>query len=475
MQQTTTTSAQTVDPAGRRRRLPLLGVLVIASVVLALGWPGVATASPAHGPPHGGACRTPAIEVRATGVPFRDQRNIQRGIDAGQDTGRCVRLIGQFHVGFCVLCLKITGPVTLMGVGDPSGPSPDPRRVTVVRATGGLGLLTIDEPPDAPAGLVRVSNIWWRGSSVIGIAMENFYRGTLQLDHNRVTDIRERLRFRFAIGGSTAILPTSQALEGNFIATDNYLDTTTNPFIRGDDNGIAFQDAFFDNIEITRNTVITNGESLEIEGGAGSSYTISDNVISSTRRFDSVFANVVQTVGFPRLHGGHPAAIKLAGLDVDHLAVERNVLTVGGGSSTMVCIMAYAAQGLTPTPGSTTRIAGNRCTMDGIFAGLLGGWAGELPFFPPGPLDDAVVTGNTFVGSAAFGVTMMDFRIPLAPANDLVNTSHGNVITGNDFSGFVPSEASLYLGPSTHDNTFVGNPHGPVVNLGTNNHITVTP
>lgn len=121
----------------------------------------------------------------------------------------------------------------------------------------------------------------------------------------------------------------------------------------------------------------------------------------------------------------------------------------------------------------STLISGNRCTMSGVFAGLLGGFAGNGSAFPQGSLDDAVVTNNTFTGTADFGITMMDFDFPLLPANNLVNKAHGNVFRGNDMSGFTPINggASLYFGPSTHDNVFVGNPNGPVVDLGTHNAI----
>jgi hypothetical protein len=113
--------------------------------------------------------------------------------------------------------------------------------------------------------------------------------------------------------------------------------------------------------------------------------------------------------------------------------------------------------------------------MAGVFAGLLGGWAGELPSFPQGSLDHAVVTNNTFCGTADFGITMMDFTVPRAPANNLANTSHVDVFTHNNLSGFRPIKggASLYFGPATHDNDFIGSPHGPVVNRGRRNVIVV--
>jgi hypothetical protein len=172
------------------------------------------------------------------------------------------------------------------------------------------------------------------------------------------------------------------------------------------------------------------------------------------------------------LHGGHPAALKLAGNDFADFTIVNNDITASGGSSTTVCIMQYMADASVHMT-RASHIVGNQCHMRGIFAGILGGWAGELPFFAQGTLDNAEVRGNTFTGTAAFGITMMDFVVPRAPANDLVNTSHGDTITENDFRRFRPSVASLYLGASTHDNAFVGDPHGPVINLGHNNSVVV--
>jgi hypothetical protein len=425
-----------------------------------------------------GTCEGPSIKVQGTGIPILDQRGIQQAITLGESTGQCVLLLGHFNLGFCVLCISITGPVTVTGEADPTGPSPNPASQTVVRATGGLGSLQVNEPPDAPPGLVRVSNIWWRGMKLVALTLRNFYRGTILIDHNRITNISPRLHFRVGIAGTPLIIPGSHVLTGNLIVRDNYVNTTATPFpVQGDDNGIALQGTTFNTVDWSHNTVITKGESLELEGTVGQSVNIDDNTVVTDFRANSVVSRVVNTVGYPKLHGGHPAALKFAGNDVANFSITNNDITVEGGSNTSVCIMQYMGNPSTSVhPQRTTQISGNRCTMQGIFAGLLGGWAGELPFFPQGTLDNAVVTDNTFSGTADFGLTMMDFTVPLAPENNLANTSHGDLFAGNDLSAFTPINggASLYFGPSTHDNTFTGNPHGPVVNLGTNNHIVIT-
>jgi hypothetical protein len=456
-----------------------LAAALTATMSLTLG--GVASAAgsgtPAKPATHtAGTCHSTSIKVRGTGVPAVDRRHLQEAIKIGESSGQCVLLLGHFNVGFCVLCIKITGPVTLTGEADPTGPSPNPAGQTVLRATGGLGSLAVNEPPDAPAGLVRVSDIWLTGNTLIGLAIINFYRGTLLIDHNRVTDIRERARFRFGIGGSTDVFPPSHVLTGNLIARDNYVNTTGRPFVPGDDNGIAIQGTTFDTIDYSHNTIITKGESLEIENSTDRTVRVDGNTVVTQSRVNSAFAKVVNTVGYPKLHGGHPAALKFAGNDVANFSITNNNITAGGGSNTIVCIMQYMRD-----PGTSvhqhrfTLISGNRCAMHRIFAGLLGGWAGERPFFPQGTLDDAVVAHNTFSGTADFGITMMDFTVPAAPSNNLVNTSNADVFTGNDLSAFssIKGGASLYFGPSTHNNTFIGNPHGPVVNLGKHNHIVI--
>jgi hypothetical protein len=454
------------------------------TAAMSLSFAGVASAARPGAPPGpgthtAGTCHGAVVKVHGTGVPAVDRRHIQQAIALGESSGECVLLLGRFNVGFCVWCISITGPVTVSGQADPTGPSPNPGQQTVIRATGGVGSVSVDEPPDAPAGLVRIRNLWLRGNNLIGLTMRNFYRGTLEIDHNRVTDIAPRAGFRFGIGGGTSVTPGSEVLTGDLVVQNNYVDTTTGRLVALDDNGIALEGATFSTINLLHNTAITNGESVEIEGSTGSDYNVTGNVVSTTSHLNSRIAQLVDTVGYPRLHGGHPAAVKLAGNDVARVTIENNNVTLRGGSHTMVCIMQYLAGPSGPAgarQAGSTRISGNSCTMRRhIFAGILGGWAGSGRFFPPGPMDNATVTNNTLTGTASFGISMMDFTVPVDPASNLVNTSNGNLFARNDLSHFTPGVASLYLGPSTHDNTFIGNPHGPVIDHGTNNHIITPP
>jgi hypothetical protein len=101
------------------------------------------------------------------------------------------------------------------------------------------------------------------------------------------------------------------------------------------------------------------------------------------------------------------------------------------------------------------------------------GFVQVTQFLPEGIADFTDIKRNTFTGTASFGIVAPDlrFRLPGERPSDLMNTSNNNVIRQNSFSGFTPSEATLYLGPSTFDNTFEGDPNGPVIDLGTNNRI----
>ena len=195
------------------------------------------------------------------------------------------------------------------------------------------------------------------------------------------------------------------------------------------------------------------------------------------KRFDTTTAiGLVETVGYPRLHGGIPATIALRNTDFSQTFIRDNTVTTGGGTTTADGIL-FDYPLTSVHPSRMTTVTGNRFHADGIYAVMQLGWFGLTPLLPKGTLDNAQVTDNTITGTAAFGIAALDlrFRVPRLSVGDLANTSNNNAFRHNDLSGFSPSKASLYLGPSTHDNSFRGDPHGPVVNLGTNNHIVLTP
>ena len=214
----------------------------------------------------------------------------------------------------------------------------------MVRATGGLGLLGVNEPPNARAGLVRVSNIWWRGATLVGLAVQNFYRGTIELDHNRVTDIRAAAPVPLRDRRRRPARARVGVLTGKLVIRDNYVDTTANPFLPGDDNGIGLQGAAFDTVDWTHNTAITKGESLEIEDSTGVGPTTSRTTscrprVGSTRCSPTSWtpsATPTCTVATPR-PSRWPATTSPG---------SRSTTTSspsGGGSSTMVCIMPFMA------------------------------------------------------------------------------------------------------------------------------------
>ena len=471
------TRSQRGRPFGWRRRLAaaLIGVLTLGAGLVGVpaATAGAAVAAtPAGSPSASAGCgRLDTVKVYATRSPSLNRRAIQEAIVTaeGRRNG-CALLIGHFNLGFCVLCLTVTGPVTVSGQADPTGSFPDRNGLTVVSARGGSGWLQVNEPPDVPTGVVQIRDIWWDKANGFGLAVHNSYRGTVEFIRNRITNIRDpRGPFRGAIGAGNGI-PGTEVLEGSVVVQDNYIDLTTTPRAPVNDNGIAFFNSHFTSIDISHNTSITTGDSVEIEGSVGSSYNVSDNTIVTKYAGNSPFARVVVTVGYPGLHGGDPNALKMAGNDAARTIIRDNKLTVGGGGPTSTCIEAFqVAPSIHPT--RLTEISGNRCTMSGIFAGLLAGWAGLLPTWGPGTLDNAIVTNNIFTGTAAFGIAMLDFKYPVFRFNSLVNTSHGNVFRDNNFSAFTASQAALYLGPSTHDNLFVGSLRGTIVNLGTHNVI----
>ena len=489
--QSSGTPEVTESQHGSRRlgRAQSLAVVLTGVVTLAVGLVGVsagtaatALAAPAVSPAasagaassastSGGSCQgLSTVRVRATRSPFLNRRHIQEGIVTaeGRRNG-CVLLMGQFNLGVCVLCLTVTRPVTVSGEADPTGSSSDRRGVTVVSTTGGAGSLVVNESANAALGVVQIRDIWWKGSSIVGLLTENFYRGTLEFTQNRVTGVRPRGRIRVGIGAAR-VFPGTEVLRGSLVVQDNSINIAGTPPVL-DDNGIALVGTQFNTVDVSRNTVITRGASVQIEGGLGSSYNVADNTLVTLDGESSPVAQAVVTVGYPRLHGGVPATLKLAGNDVADLTVLNNSIVTGGGSRNLVCINDFQVPPSRFHPIRLTEISGNRCTMSGIFAGLLGGWAGNLSLWRPGTLDDAVVSNNTFVGTAAFGIAMLDFKVPLAPDNNLVNTSHRDVFRHNDFSAFTAGKATLYFGPSTHDNIFVGALRGTVVNLGRHNVI----
>ena len=395
-------------------------------------------------------------------------------IDNAEANGHgCVLLSGHFNLGVCFTCLTVTGPVTIAGQADPTSTNPNPRRLTVVGATGGLGLLNVDEPENARSGVIEIRDIWWRGSTSSALKISNFYRGSIEIISNRITNISPFLGQRFPIYG-TAVVPGKTVrgdtldVEGNYIDVGIYV-----PIGLGDDNPISFLGCYFNTVNITGNTLLSRGET-EYELTSGSVLNISNNTIVETKHLETAgILKLIQTVGYPGLHGGLPTALALRDDDFTDITVRNNDITsVGGAPSTDCMLLEFPLHSVHPSRSAI--ITGNRCDMQGGFAAMQLGWIGlQVANFNPGIFDNAVVNNNTFVGTASFGIAALDLRIlvPRLAKNSLINTSNNNVFANNDLSHFTASKASLYLGPETYNNTFIGNPHGLVVDKGTGNRI----
>lgn len=408
------------------------------------------------------------IVVTATGDPSADREAVQSAIDQAvllDGNGRVV-LDGAFDFGDCANCIVVRGPVRIEGTGDPSGArTPDPNGVTSI-TTSGRAPLVIDDRSNA-GGLIRIERLWLRDGLLLAVQLQRV-NSALELLHNRITGFRGAAGFRFGIAGA-ALGPAAGHLHGSVKAVGNFLDSRDEPFDLGDDNGIALQGCNFDSIEIRDNRIHTRGESIEIEDCTlpeGEIRIVGNEV--STDAAVSDLAPLASPSGVAGT-GGHPAAVKVAGASARTLSIEDNVVTVNGWA-TAVCIM----PGLVNAE-SRTVIRGNRCAMSGQFAALLGGWAGNPGFFPPFFLRNALVEDNDFRGEAELGIGFLDWTYRPAASASLVNEASGNVLRGNRMQALRTNQAAVYFGEHTHDNVFVGHPHGAVIDLGTGNVVRGAP
>jgi hypothetical protein len=216
-------------------------------------------------------------------------------------------------------------------------------------------------------------------------------------------------------------------------------------------------------VEVSRNFVATRGEGIEFEscGGPGSVYVVERNTVVVDAA-PSPYGFLVRAGGLQRA-GGHPAAIKMAGVSADSFEILKNDITMSG-SPAGVCIMAN-----TTNPDSTNKIAKNTCEMDGQFAGLLGGFVAVPGLFPAASLSGTQVRKNVFLGDAELGIALIDLDLLGLPLLSLINDGHDNVFRKNDLSQLEAATANVFFGVSTFDNLFMGDPGGPVVDLGVGN------
>jgi hypothetical protein len=455
-----------------------LGFIMVILLVLGAAF----VASPAADASRAGR---DTIDVRATNDPAKNQSNIQRAIEKGQRTGKTVKLSGQFDLGLCFFCIRITAPVSIVGQADPTGPNPDPSQMTVLTSVG-LGPIIIAQGPGSPAGVTSIQDLWVRGGGLAAIGVVNHDNdGLVRLARNRVTDLAPFGGFRFGLAGGIEIylrnlLPGvdtegNVVLRGHFLAENNYVDTIGVPMVLGiDDNAIATGKNNYDTITYRNNTMISIGESSEVEyNSGGSSIVIEDNTIKSLSFEPLQSFLATRAVGLPGIvRAGHPDGINMKGVDTSSVVIRNNDIETRG-RRTGLCIMAWHSETSTVGPRSVL-IENNRCNMDGQFTGIMVGWSGEDPFFPPGTLDNAVIRDNEISGNSMFGIAFPDFVVPIAPRNNLTNTATGNVMVDNDLTGLQTTTAALYFGPSTSNNSFVGAFNGGVLDEGTGNTVVNT-
>lgn len=419
------------------------------------------------------------IVVVGQNDPAVDPPAVQAALDQATllANGR-VQLQGAFDFSGCDNCVVVRGPVILEGTGDPSGPEePDPAEVTTITADGSVAPLVVRMVQDYVDSPLVIEKLWFTSGVSMAILLEQT-RGVVELRNNRITGIEpvgpSDNQIRFGIGGA-GLGPFSGKLTGELHAIGNYIDNRNVPFMRGDDNGIAIAASSFSFLEYRDNRLYSFGESIEIEGLANPDATIEvvgNDVINDAAV--SSLADLTAIVGLPTgVSGGHPAALKVIGVQARSVLIEGNTIAVSGYPSA-VCMMA-GVDALRALEDIGFEIRGNSCTMDGQFAALQAGWAGLLPFYPPFFLENAIVEDNVFEGSARFGVPFLDWTY-IGPGagvllNDLVNRGNRNTFRNNDLSNFAGTENGLVFWDSTFDNRFFGATGGTVIDRGRDNVI----
>ncbi len=416
------------------------------------------------------------VQVMGQDDPETDTQAIQAAIDLASldPNGGRVVLEGAFDLGGCSFCINIHGPVILEGAIDPTGPdNPTSPRAAMLH-NAGISPLVISDYSDG-SGVIRVENLWFNGGQGLAVDVTRV-SGKVELVNNRVTGYSaffiDGASHRFALAAA-GFAPGSDDPEnaphaGDFLAMGNHIDNRDEPFEIGDDNGISLLRCRFDRIDILNNTVYTRGESIEIESCANPAAVV--NISGNDIITDAAISDRAPLTVAPRLEipGGHPASLKVAAAEAAQLIISGNQVRMWGESSA-VCIM----PGLVNPEGSVL-ISDNHCSMDGQYAGLLGGWAGTPGLFGPFYLRNADIRDNVFEGTAYLGIAFSDFDFTgfnPGEAMDLVNRGRGNVFRGNNLEGLQTDRAALYYGDNARDNVFYGSPGGSVEDYGSNNEL----
>lgn len=413
------------------------------------------------------------ITVVGSGRPRLDVANLNQGIQQGEQTGKTVQLVGHFNVGdTCNFCVKIEGPVTIVGTGDPTVAAPRPSEVTIIEG-GTLGLatsiFTVLLPQNARPGAVNVSRLWFDKGHADQITVRSTNTNTtLRFSYLRATNVTPIAHRLDAIILASSV-GRGVSVRGQIQIDHNYFDIPHPPVLRFvDENPVAIAFDDFSKITIVDNTFISRGEA-EIEFSRNP-----DATVLYARNYLVMNAPPSPVARF--LAGGlpgYPAAIKIAASPARQIQVLDNYV-LAYGSNLGVCMLVTSPQ--TPEGNLTqTLIKGNTCDLVGSGMAIAGGFP-----FPGGSLQNAIVVDNTFRGSARWGIGFVDFiaRPGIPRAFTLKNEGHDNVFSNNDMSKLITTTAALQFGPSTHDNLFVGNIsrfNGKVVNRGKHNTIIIKP
>ena len=256
-----------------------------------------------------------------------------------------MQLVGHFNVGdTCLFCVKIDGPVTIVGTGDPTVASPRPSQVTIIEG-GTLGLatspFTVNLPANAPAGAVDVSRLWFDKGTLSQILVNSTNTDTsVRFSYLRLTRVTPLAGVASAGILAFPKLGVGPSLRGqiqmdhNFVQPAQALDPTLadiNPV------AVAFDD--FSTIAIVDNTFISSGEA-EIEYSGNPDATIlyaRNNIVSNT--VESSLTRLLYQGGAP----GYPAAIKVAGVVARQVQVLDNHAVVSGSGSS-ACMLVTSAQ-----------------------------------------------------------------------------------------------------------------------------------
>ena len=242
-----------------------------------------------------------------------------------------MRLVGHFNVGdTCRRCVKIDGPVTIVGTGDPTVASPSPSRRSRSSKVGRSAWRSRPSMSSLPANAPACGG---RQPAVVR-------QGLSEPDPRHIDEHRYHLEVQLR-SRRTQVTPLAGASVGILLFPD--LRTEGQPARRGPDRSqlvepsptfdptladsqpvaIAFAD--FSKMTIVDNTFISSGEAeIEYSRTPMPRSVPRNNIVSNTVESPSLVASTKR--GAP----GYPAAIKVAGVVAGQVQVLDNHAVVSG-------------------------------------------------------------------------------------------------------------------------------------------------